>query len=173
MSLEIQDLPIRLLQPEDRPLVREFFAQMSEESTRFINCNRHNEKAAIEYLKGRRQRFCYWIATEPTPDGEQIAGLVFLMQLHTALPTLGVAVRESRKGHRLGQRLIEFARDELQSKGYGGILLTTAQDNLRAQRLYERLGFAEIGTYPNGEKLYLLPFPHDHQCPIPPKKPAE
>ena len=120
----------------------------------------------MAYLKGRRQRSCYWAAIEPADGGERFAGLVFLMDMDTALPVLGVAVRESRKGQRLGQRLIEFVREDLQEKGYGGILLTTAQNNLRGQRLYERLGFAELGTHQNGEKLYLLPFHRPYECPI-------
>ena len=72
----------------------------------------------------------------------------------------------SSKGRRLGQYLIEFVRDDLQAKGYAGIMLTTDQKNFRGQKLYARLGFSQIGTYKDGEILYHLLFSHSFQCPV-------
>ena len=40
--------------------------------------------------------------------------------------------------------------------GAGGIVLTTAQNNFRGQGLYSRMGYEKIGTYLDGEILYLL-----------------
>ena len=41
----------------------------------------------------------------------------------------------------------------------GGILLTTAQDNVRGQGLYEHCGFEKLGVAKNGEFQYVLRFP--------------
>ena len=93
-----------------------------------------------------------------TPDGEEIAGLVFLWKKFTKVPWLGIGVTERWKGRHLGRRLMATAAAWAESVGAGGILLTTAPENVRGQGLYERMGYERIGTYHDGEFLYLLTF---------------
>jgi len=159
MEKIIQDMKIRYLLPEDRDRVYAFFRALGEEGTAFFNMNGGNERHTYEFLNGERQDHMYWVVVADTPEGEEIAGLVFLFRINTRVPWLGVAIAEQWKGRHLGRRLLTTAREWAEATGAGGILLTTARENVRAQRLYESMGYKNIGHYCNGEILYLLAFP--------------
>ena len=84
-------------------------------------------------------------------DGRMI-GLVFLWDMNTSVPWLGIGVREDMRGKHIGRKLIAFAQDYVRKLGKGGIQLTTHIANLRGQTLYEAMGFQKMGTYgPTGE----------------------
>jgi len=91
-------------------------------------------------------------------DGK-MAGYVFLWDLHTSIPWLGIAVREDLKGKRLGRRLIAHAQSYVRDMGKGGIQLTTHLANIRGQVLYETMGFQRVGIHgASGEFYYLWRF---------------
>lgn len=149
-------LVIRRVTSEDRERIEDFFAQMGEESTAFFNVDRGNERTALDYVDGKLPEHLYFMALDeddPTP-----AGIAFIWDKNTRIPWFGIAVAEKHKGKHLGRRLIAAVRDYCVEKGCGGILLTTHQNNLRAQRLYEHCGFERLGVHTNGELLYLLRF---------------
>jgi ribosomal protein S18 acetylase RimI-like enzyme len=50
-------------------------------------------------------------------------------------------VRLEWRGHGVGTALIAAAEAELQTRGYGVAVISSAKDNPGAQRLYERLGY--------------------------------
>lgn len=158
MEKTIDELRIRPMLPEDRPLVAEFFLQMGEESASFFNRNRGNERRTLAFLEGKKPTHLFWLAEDITEEGSKMAGLVFLWDIHKSVPWLGIAVAESWKGKHLGRRLIGATRDWCIENGRGGILLTTAQTNYRGQGLYERCGFERLGVHHDGEFLYLLRF---------------
>ena len=158
MSERMEDLLIRPMLPEDRPLVEVFFLQMGEESASFFNRNRGNEKRTLAFLDGEKPTHLFWLAEDVTENGREMAGFVFLWDIHKSVPWLGIAVAEHWKGKHLGRRLIGAARAWCEANGRGGILLTTAQTNFRGQGLYERCGFEKLGVHHSGEFLYLLRF---------------
>lgn len=158
MNTQIEELKIRLLVPGDKERVHAFFRALGDEGATFFNREGNNERGVYEFLNGEHPDRIYWVATADTPDGEEIAGLVFLWKKDTKVPWLGIGVAEGWKGRHLGRRLMTTAADWVSASGGGGILLTTAPENIRGQGLYERMGYEHIGTYHDGEKLYLLTF---------------
>lgn len=158
MEKIIEEIEIRPLVPEDREKVTAFFRALGEEGLTFFNRHGSNEKGTYAFLEGQKPNRLYWVAVVDTPQGEEIAGLVFLWKTNTKIPWLGIGVSENWKGRHLGRRLMNTAKEWAQSVGAGGILLTTAPQNLRGQGLYERMGYQRIGTYHDGEFLYLLTF---------------
>lgn len=158
MEKIIEEIEIRPLVPEDREKVTAFFRALGEEGSTFFNRHGGNEKGTYAFLEGQKPNRLYWAAVVDTPQGEEIAGLVFLWKTNTKIPWLGIGVSENWKGRHLGRRLMNTAKEWAQSVGAGGILLTTAPQNLRGQGLYERMGYQRIGTYHDGEFLYLLTF---------------
>lgn len=82
-------------------------------------------------------------------------GYVFLWDIDTTLPWLGIALHDDYKGRWLGKKLIAHAHDWAQSNGKGGVILITAEDNLRGQKLYEGMGYQYYGIHPSGERLYI------------------
>ena len=155
----IEKLPIRIIDSGDRALIEAFFAQMGEESTTFFNVNRGNEKTALAYADGKLPRHLYFMAIDEKTNTP--AGLAFIWDKNTLVPWFGIAIAEEYKGRNLGRRLIAFVRAYCEEHGCGGILLTTAKNNLRGQRLYEHCGFERLGVHENGELLYLLRFEKD------------
>ena len=113
-------------------------------------------------MNGEKPRRIYWVAVTDTSDGEEIVGLVFLFDIDTKIPWLGIGVAEKWTGRHLGRRLMTVAKEWAESVGAGGIMLTTDPENIKGQRLYERMGYTRIGNYTNGEFLYLLTLPNEN-----------
>ncbi len=157
---------IRPMTLDDRYMIEPFFAQMSQRTRNMFNrndCNHLGLLACFEpdkyaqYAYGVRRNF---IAVVPAEDGkERIAGLVFLWNLDTKVPSLGLCVAEDWKGRHLGSRLVAYAKDYCISHNKGAILLSTYTDNIEGQGLYEKSGFKQIGTSEDDGLLYLLAFP--------------
>ena len=151
--------PIRPVTLADRAMTEAFFDQMGGESRSFFNRadgNRNAMLACFDKPNPNRRNF---IAVETLADGtRRIAGLVFLWDLNTKTPWLGIAVAEDWKGKHLGRELIGYAREYCQNLGKCGIFLTTHMANLRGQGLYTRCGFQHLGTEKSGELLFFLPF---------------
>ena len=150
----LEDITLRPIVPGDEDMINEFFSVMGPESAAFFNRGRGNQNGTLDFCqKQDTDRRIYWMAEL---DGK-MAGLVFLWDLHTSIPWLGIAVREELKGRRLGRKLIQFAQDYALANGKGGIQLTTSLANIRGQCLYEAMGFRRLGMHgASGEWYYLF-----------------
>ena len=162
MEQIIEKLKIRLLTPEDEGRIHAFFRRLGEEGTHFFNRNCGNEKVTSAYLRGELPNHIFWAAVNDTPDGEEIAGIVFLWNKNTKVPWLGIGIAEEWKGRHLGRRLMDTARAWAESVEAGGIMLTTDQKNFRGQGLYERMGYQRLGIHHDGDFLYLLSLPNEN-----------
>lgn len=60
-----------------------------------------------------------------------------------------VAVQPEAQGKGLGSALIHHARGEAVGRGFATLSLIVFEENQRALRLYQRLGFAEVTRYPS------------------------
>ena len=147
---------IRLIQMDDKERLIYFFAQMAPDSRSFFNRHNGNLNWAMRFFEGTdRQDMCRWIAS----DGDEMVGYVFLWDIDTMIPWLGIAVAERMRGKHFGQALIETAVSWCREQHKGGILLTTHMANVRAQTLYERCGFERLGVHSaSNELLYLKRF---------------
>ena len=149
---------IRLMQMDDRDRVLRFFGQMGPDSRSFFNRNNGNLNWTLRFFDGTdKLAMRRWVAV----DGDEMVGYVFLWDVNTMIPWLGIAVAESMRGKHFGQKLMDTAEQWCREQGKGGILLTTNVANLRAQILYERCGYARMGLYNESnynEILYLKRF---------------
>ena len=153
----MENIIIRPIIAGDEGAVNDFFDAMGGESRALFNRHGGNQAGVLDFCeKQNTDRRRYWMAEDE--DGH-MAGLVFLWDLHTGIPWLGIAVREDLKGQHLGRKLIAFAQDYARENGKGGIQLTTHLANLRGQVLYETMGFRRIGMHgSSGEWYYLFRF---------------
>ena len=60
-----------------------------------------------------------------------------------------LAVDPEYRGRGIGERLVRYILDELETLGVGRCFLEVAQDNEPAKALYGRLGFTTVATLPN------------------------
>ena len=147
-------LIIRQFEANDLPKIHAFFDQMGVESTKFFNTNDVNRKFAIKFVTEKNKSIIRWLAEV---DGQMI-GYVFLWDIDTTLPWLGIAVHDSYKGKGIGKQLIDHANKWAEENGKGGVILITAKDNERGQNLYEGMGYQYYGIHPSGELLYIKRF---------------
>ncbi len=148
------DYTFREMRQNDKEKMRAFYAGLGEESTAFFNVKRGNEKRTMDFFSSPRPNHRYFVVE----IGNEIAGHLFLWDTDTAVPWLGIAVRDDFQGQGVGTRMLHSLFALLTDEGYGGLLLRTAQTNTAAQRLYEKCGFQRLGTHPSGEYLYLKRF---------------
>ncbi len=147
------EFTIRPVTADDEALIDEFFSVMGGESRAFFNRHDGNHQSAIDFCRNPGNKRQYFLAEA---DGIMI-GLVFLWDLNTSIPWLGIAVREEMKGKHIGRKLIAYAQEYAKEHGKGGIQLTTHIANLRGQSLYETMGFRRMGIHgPSGEFYYLF-----------------
>ena len=156
-SVDIDAVNIRRLVHKDIPMVLEFFDQMAGDTRAMFNRGDINRIRAIEHLGRRHNDFEEHFAAvvKEGKGSEKMVGYVFLWDLDTLIPWLGICVREDWKGHHLGRKMLEFLDSYVQPKGYGGLMLTSVPANIRAHSLYERMGFEYFGTHPSSEFLYI------------------
>ena len=150
----IESMIIRDFTPSDKAMVEEFFDQMGGETRALFNRDDGNRHNAMNYFKGNVKNIKYCLAEY---EG-RMTGYVFMWDINTMVPWLGIAVREEFKGRHLGRRLISHMADYAKENGKGGIMLTTHIINLAAQSLYERMGFKCLGMQTGSEALYFLRF---------------
>ena len=148
----LKQIKIRDMVSGDEGLVNEFFDAMGPESRAFFNRTDYNRNGALRYCKNPDSTRRFWIAEY---EGK-MAGYVFFLEYNTSIPVLGIAVRDDLKGLHLGTTLINFAINHIKEAGKGGIQLTTVFANVRAQMLYEKMGFKCMGQYKNGQEFFYL-----------------
>ena len=148
----IKEIEIRELRADDTSLIEDFFDCMGKESCAVFNRRDYNRRGVLRACRtpdeGRRYFLALWQG--------MMVGYVFFLDWNTSIPELGIAVRDDWQGRGLGRRLMEFARDRAVDAGKGGIQLTTHVANLRAQVLYESIGFTCKGSCKNGAELFYL-----------------
>ena len=151
---DLEHVRIRLITPQDLPLVEAFYDQMGGESRAFFNRGDGNRQFSLRALRGEAPNTAFFLAEA---EGRMV-GTVFLWDTHKRVPWLGIAVAEDCKGRHLGRSLLSHAHEHARALGAGGVLLTTAVANIRGQGLYERMGYERLGQHSSGEYLYLLRF---------------
>ena len=145
-------LTFREVTQEDETAIGAFFDAMSGETRALFNRREYNRNGVLKHCRRPDPTRRYWIAEL---DG-RMAGYVFFLSFDTSIPELGLALRDDLRGQHLGRELVAFAQNEAKTSGKGGILLTTHVANVRAQALYEAMGFVCMGQCKNGTELFYL-----------------
>lgn len=128
---------------------------MGVESRAFFDRADGNRRGALRFFEPEPEDAIRWMAVDETG---RMVGYVFLWDVSRGVPWLGLAVADAYQGRRLGGRLLAHAHDYARVHSKGGILLTTHVANLRAQSLYERVGYERLGMHSSGEVLYVYRF---------------
>jgi RimJ/RimL family protein N-acetyltransferase len=81
--------------------------------------------------------------------GEEIVGYFFLWDFDQPVPLLGVGLADAWQGQGLGEAMLRILIADARAAGCEAIELTTVPENVRAFRLYERVGFQHVGDVEN------------------------
>lgn len=138
----------------DREGVQAFFDSLEGEGAVFFNRNHGNERRTMSWFDGGAPGHEFFVMEE---EGI-IIGVCFVWDISSKIPWFGIGVRNAWQGKHVGTQMLTSTLEILRQRGCGGLLLTTAQTNYRGQGLYEKCGFEKLGTYPDGEIIYLHRF---------------
>ncbi|NOZ22351.1 MAG: GNAT family N-acetyltransferase [Planctomycetes bacterium] len=141
---------IRPMEEGDAPAIQVFFNTLPSETRRLFRPAGWNmsqdrcRKIVYEHLNGTR----YDLVVEAAG---RIVGWAWLSRMENDTPGLGIGIAEEFCGHGLGRRLIEQLIAESKRRGKKGIVLSYVQDNERAGKLYESLGFCVTSSHVGGD----------------------
>jgi ribosomal-protein-alanine N-acetyltransferase len=85
-------------------------------------------------------------ATHPDSQGPRIVGYAGLLIGAGEAEVLTIAVDPTREGHGLGSALLTELLREAAHRGCDDVVLEVRADNDRAQELYRRFGFVQVGV---------------------------
>jgi len=97
----------------------------------------------LEGELAEQPRSRYYVVAD---DDGVITGYAGLMVAGTQADVLTLAVAADRWGRGTGSALLEALLAEAERRGCAEVFLEVRVDNVRAQRLYRRYGFVEIGV---------------------------
>ena len=102
------------------------------------------DRSTAKAIAEHRGRDVYLVAW----DGERAVAYGMLRGWDDGheVPSLGVAVRASQESRGYGQAMMAALHAEARDRGATAVRLRVHPDNLRAQRLYELLGYREMGV---------------------------
>src|ERR1019366_4040294 len=80
-------------------------------------------------------------------EGSTIVGTLRLTELSSRTMIYGFVIDESRRGRRLGTRMLAGVIAQLRAEGVEEVGLEVNPENTPAVRLYERFGFVTVTTY--------------------------
>lgn len=148
----MEKIKLRIATEGDEKIINDFFDSLSGETRALFNRRDYNRRGIIKYLTKPDDTRRYYIFEE----GGVMLGYVFLLDYDTTIPTLGIALRDEYQGKKLGEKMVSFLQEKMIEKNKGGLQLTTHVANLRAQALYEKMGFVCMGVCKNGSELFYL-----------------
>lgn len=153
---------LRPVTPEDSERLYAFYESVRETTRAIFGRYRFTREHADEIARGHGDggdstRRYYVVAVREAGDAEEtIIGLLWFWGWAKKVPWFGLMIADAHQNRGLGKTMMEFAIEETRRHGKSGILLTTAEHNVRAQALYKRYGFETIGKDRNGEWLMML-----------------
>jgi len=144
---------IRLLEMNDRERMERFFDQMGTYARMFFDRGGGNRSWCMKFFDGSDTKVMRrWVAVED----DEIVGYVFLWDVDTKIPWLGIATAEKMRGRHLGRALLEHVEKWCRENDKGGIMLTTHMANIYAQVLYESCGYHRLGVCSDNNELFYL-----------------
>ena len=83
-------------------------------------------------------------------NGQIIAaiGLDKDFPVHNSCGIIFLAVLKEEHSKGMGRKLVQFIEDKAKQIGYERIFLYTSDDNMAAQKFYEKLGYKKINEFP-------------------------
>lgn len=150
----VLNMKVRKMEIADKEKMADFYNSMGEKSAHFFNENHGNEKRTMAFFENGKPDHIFYVAE----DDNDIIGHAFIWDIDKTIPWFGIAVRDTAQGKGVGTFMINKIFEDIALKGYAGLLLRTATDNIPAQHLYEKCGFERLGVHPSGQYLYLKRF---------------
>lgn len=142
---------VRGYAPGDIPGMILVWNEVVDEGNAFPQEDRLDERSGAELFAAQSR-------CGVAEDGGEIAGLYILHPNNVGrcghICNASYAVSSQRRGQRIGEALVLDCMEQARRLGFRVLQFNAVvADNVRARRLYERLGFTQLGTIPGGFRL--------------------
>ena len=147
------DIEIREYVPEDLDQMVEIWNEVVEEGIAFP------QEECLDQASGKvffdSQSYC-GVAVDT--ETERIMGLYILHPNNVGrcghICNASYAVRSEKRGLHIGEKLVLDCLEQGKKHGFGVLQFNAVvATNVHARHLYERLGFVQLGTIPNGFRM--------------------
>lgn len=138
------------LRATDADLLYAFFRMLGKQTRAWFRPHTPWTYAVAQDLAAQAEDpdFIRFLVLAERDGKEEPAGYGFFENVQSARPVLGIAVADAYQGHGLGQAIMRHLKDVARQLGKRRIILTVDGDNLRAQHVYEKMGFTMTRLIP-------------------------
>ena len=142
---------IREYNETDIPAMIEIWNEVVEEGVAFPQEEFLNEKTGTAFFK--EQSYC-----GVAEDNGSVVGLYILHPNNIGrcghISNASYAVSSQCRGKHIGEALVKDCLVQAKRLGFGILQFNAVvESNIHARHLYERLGFVQLGTIPNGFRM--------------------
>lgn len=142
---------IREYNETDIPAMIEIWNEVVEEGVAFPQEEFLNEKTGTAFFK--EQNYC-----GVAEDNGSVVGLYILHPNNIGrcghISNASYAVSSQCRGKHIGEALVKDCLVQAKRLGFGILQFNAVvESNIHARHLYERLGFVQLGTIPNGFRM--------------------
>lgn len=149
----IDDIKVRKYEEKDLKEMIRIWNEVVEEGEAFPQENFLDDNTGKGFFA--QQTYCG--VAEDTKTGK-IYGLYILHPNNIGrcghISNASYAVSAESRGLHIGEKLVKNCVEQAHNEGFGILQFNAVVDsNVQARHLYERLGFTELGTVPNGFRM--------------------
>ena len=149
----IDDIKVRKYEEKDLKEMIRIWNEVVEEGEAFPQENFLDDNTGKEFFAQQTYRG----VAEDTKTGK-IYGLYILHPNNIGrcghISNASYAVSAESRGLHIGEKLVKNCVEQAHNEGFGILQFNAVVDsNVQARHLYERLGFTELGTVPNGFRM--------------------
>jgi ribosomal protein S18 acetylase RimI-like enzyme len=147
------DIQVRAYMEQDIPKMIEIWNEVVEEGIAFPQEDMLTLQTGAQFFSEQT-----YSAVAVDTDTEEIYGLYILHPNNVGrcghICNASYAVKASRRGLHIGERLVLDCLKQGKLHGFGVLQFNAVvATNIHARHLYERLGFVQLGTIPNGFRM--------------------
>ena len=139
-------IAIRRITAADAEALAAFYNQLSDESKRLFRplSEKTHRDRCLEIIRDNEDGGKYDLVAVCQSS---VVGWAFVWNTdRPAEGSFGIGVSDEWQGQGIGKMLITQVLDACRGRGLTVVHLIVVQDNLRAQNLYEQMGFVKTGT---------------------------
>ncbi|MEM7225058.1 MAG: arsinothricin resistance N-acetyltransferase ArsN1 family A [Pseudomonadota bacterium] len=147
-------LHLRCAKPQDVDAICQIYNEAIDDRQATLETERRDPGERGRWLAAREARYPVLVATE---DGRVVAwgslNPFNSRPCYDGVADFSVYVARDRRGEGLGGRLVEALIDLARELGYHKLVLAALARNGAGRKLYEKMGFREVGIYREQGKL--------------------
>jgi RimJ/RimL family protein N-acetyltransferase len=131
---------IREIQQTDTEELFSLLNSLDEQTKSFFHPHPFDFTTIREICKGKQDHYFVMVV------GKKIMGYSFLRLFGYKVPSFGIIIKNEFSGKGYGTILTQWTVEKAKALGYEKVILKTYKENLRAKRIYEKIGFKTVGV---------------------------